>query len=355
MQTNQKGIITLIVILSVGLLAVSAALTIALNSFAGLFDNRNVKFGDFAFYTSEAAAREGALQFIAGQSISNLSELNDSSSDISVTELDWPYYEIKGSADNIFNSRSNVFTVTTFAEGLAFNYAVFSKTDLKFAGDAEVEGNVFANDGFSFNSPNKTYVYGDAFSPEEIDGTDNNISGDEHEGTEEISPPSIDIDNLKASADVIFDDAGDAKTYINGQTITNEIVVVEDADGATIGNSHTNFTGCLIVLGDLHLSGGYFNQMPSDNYPAIIVEGNLIIGGGTDIKGVVYVTGDTSFGTGGGTIDGSLISAGDVTTAAINGTAKIYYNEEYASIWQEMPGWLEPTQENPRIIDWRQE
>jgi hypothetical protein len=63
-KNKEEGIIALVVILSVGFLAVSAALTIAISSFSGLMDNRNTKFGDFAFYTSEAAAKEGVLQIM---------------------------------------------------------------------------------------------------------------------------------------------------------------------------------------------------------------------------------------------------------------------------------------------------
>ena len=351
MQTKQKGIISLIVILSVGFLALAAALTVALSSFSGLLDNRNTKFGDFAFYTSEAAAKEGFLQFMENTDYlgDSLAPLNNSSREILVSPSlkyigDW-YKDIKGSSDNNFSNRNNVLTITTFAEGLAFNYAVFSETALDFKGSVIVNGDIFANDGFSFNGG--PIINGDAFSPQDIEDT-GNINGDIHENVEEIPSPLIKIEDFEELAgENVFDNSSDAQSYIDNNTVGG-VVYIKDQNASIKGD----FTGCLVVEGDLNITGGTF--VKTDNYPVIIVDGDLKITGNARIYGVVYVRGETSFGGGDIEIEGSLLSVGDISKTELAGNVKITFNEEYASIWQGMPG-LDTTSGTKRIIDWRQE
>ena len=266
--------------------------------------------------------------------------------------------ELRGSAKNNSTERNVINTITIFPEGLAFDYAVYAENQLSFSGgkNLNVYGSVFANDGIDFNG--SATIHEDAYSPETI-GNDGNIEGEIHEGVDPIPAPSLDtsVYEIDALGDgTYFASTSDAQTYINGNNILNKVIyIADDGDKASIGTSGTTVTGSIVKIGDMDLKGGTYTA--SENYAAIVVEGNLKISGGTTIYGIVYVTGATTFGGGNNTIHGSLISAGGAsdTDTEIAGSAEIYFDPDVYANWQNLAGLNTESTEEPRIINWREE
>ncbi|MDP3963168.1 MAG: hypothetical protein Q8Q39_01590, partial [bacterium] len=82
--------------------------------------------------------------------------------------------------------------------------------------------------------------------------------------------------------------------------------------------------------------------------------GNLRVAGGTTINCVVYVLGETSFGSGNNTINGSLISAGGASVD-VTGSATINYDPAVGVEWESLTGLNTSTTSQPEIILWEEE
>jgi len=358
MQCNkkEKGVISLIVLLGIGFLALGMAFAISTSTLSELSKNRNTFLGDKAFYTADAAARKGAYNYIANSSYTGGSfELlnGDSASNIIITDPcpSEPYVCVEGQAGNLIANRKAIYKLTKFPEGLSFNYAIFSQNNLNFGGSATVNGNIFANGNIDFHGAHAS-VNGDAFSPGTIDDFPN-IGGETVEGVDSI--PKLEIDpqpyrDEAEAAGTLFTPS-DAESYLNNQAKTAVIYV----EGNThMGGNNTNLIGALVVEGSLKVSGGTYTA--KEDYPAIIVQGDLEIAGGAIINGVIYVTGSTSFGAGGGTINGAIISVGEISQADFTGNATINYNPDLIGNWLEFPG-IDPGSSTspPVIINWWEE
>jgi hypothetical protein len=354
---KDKGIISLVVLISIGFFAIATAVTISSGSLTELLKNRDTIFGELAFHASESAVKEGIYQYRESPSSysGGTPELINKTlaADIIVTSLDWPYVEIEGMAENKISQRKNIYTLTLFPEALAFNYAIFSQSELNFKGNVTINGNIFANESIDFQG-NSAEVNGDAFSPGTIEGGEDNINGEINTNVEPIPPPEInlaDYYDIAQNEGIIFSFSSEAENYISNQ-IREDIVYVEDLGKTKIQGDNTQFSGSLIVVGDLDLTGGTFTRR--ENYPALIVQGNLRIAGGTTINGVVYVMGETSFGGGTNTINGSLVSVGNVKTE-LTGNTTINFDPELVPDWNNLPGLDLVSTGKPRITKWRQE
>lgn len=358
-KTNQNGIIGLAVVFGVGLFALGAALTLTLGALSELSKDRNAISGDQSFYNADAAAREGAYQFINDASTTYAGGapvlLNGSATAaIAVASLAWPYVEVHGEAENARNFRTSIYILTLFPEGFAFDYAVYAQNNLTFGGNIEVNGSVFANNGIDFNGAS-AQINGNAYSPAEIEDT-GNINGDAFGGVNIIPPPGIDFEvyrNIAASStpSTLFSSAADAETYLNGQ-VREAVVYVEDTVKTKVQGAGTQLTGSLVTEHDLDITGGTYNA--TGTYVAVAVNGDLKIAGGATINGIVYVTGETSFGGGTNTINGSLISAGGAT-ADVAGNAVINFDPDIAASWQNLSGLDTTSTSTPVIVEWREE
>ena len=356
---KQKGIISLLVLISIGFFALAAATAISLDVFSELSKDQDTIFGDLAFHNSESAVKEGFYQYRENPSsyAGGATELINKSlsAEISVASLDWPYAEIKGIAENKLSQRKNIYAVTLFPEALTFNYAIFSQSELNFKGNVTINGNIFANEKIEFQGSGAE-VNGDAFSPNEIDGAEN-IEGNVVTDVEPIPPPQIDLQSyyeLAQNEGTFFSTSAEAEDYLNNQT-KEALVFIQDPEslGTKIQGENTRLFGFLAVEGDLEITGGTFTA--SENYPAIIVWGDLKITGGTTINGVVYVTGETSFGAGNNVINGSLLSVGNVNKTELSGNTTINFDPSLATVWEDLPGLNLVSAGKPRILNWREE
>lgn len=356
-STNRRGIVGLTAVLLLGLFTLGSAFSVATANLIELSKNKNVSSGARSFQTAEAAAREGAYQYLHDQAYtgSAFSAMNGSvAQTVAVTPLDWPYFETRGTASNQTARRAVVNTLTVFPEGLAFDYATYAEHDLSIGGNVTIDGNIFSNGTLSFIG-NKTEIDGDAYSAEPIADT-NNVNGDAYGGVSPIPPPQIDTTPYFTAANsggTLFSDPNDAETYVNGE-VRNAVVYVQSSAPTHIQGSNTALTGSLVTEGDLDLSGGTYSA--SGNYAAIIVRGNLKIAGGATINGIVYVNGATSFGGGNNVINGALISAGgDISQTDITGSAVVNFDPVAMAKWKELEGLDTESSEAPRIIRWDEE
>lgn len=350
---TQKGIVSLTVIFGVGIFGLAAALASSLGALSQLHANRNVALSHNAFYAADAAGREGAYQYLnasAPWTGGAFPVLNSgTTSSIAIQELAWPYEEIRGTAQSGQAHRTAFYTVTVFPEGFAFDHAVYTQNELTLAGNALINGDVFANTSIDFKG--NSLIDGNAYSPGEITDTDN-ISGDAFSGVDPIPPPQIDTQSYEAAASVagtLFADAGDAETFVNNQTQTAVVVVTSSAKTNVQGNN-TSLTGSIVTFDDLDITGGTYTA--SGNYAAIVVLGNLKIAGGATINGIVYVAGSTSFGGGNNTINGSLISVGGANSTDLTGNVTITFDPVAAANWQQLEGLVTTSNEDPEIVKW---
>lgn len=358
---KDKGIISLATVFGVGLFALGTALMLAVGQLGELSKNRNTVSGGQSFYTAETNMREGSYQYVHAPTLysggSFLLLNNTATSTITVVPLAWPYAKVRGDAENQITRRKANHTITVFPEGLAFDHAVYAHDSLTFGGNLTVaSGSVFANDGIDFNGASAE-ILGNAFSPGTIEDN-GNIAGEIISGVDYIPAPQIDITPYRDAAaattpsSTLFLSSVDAEAYVNNE-IRNAVVFVDAATKTKISGSNTSLTGSLATMGDLDVTGGTYEAWP--DYVAIYVNGNLKIAGGATIRGIVYVTGSTSFGGGNNTITGSLISAGGASVTDITGNATIYYDPNVAASFQNLTGLNTTSTTTPRIILWEEE
>ena len=351
----------MITVLVVGVIALGFAFSLTLDAGTELTKDRNTKFGIHAFYTADASAREGAYQYLgeyaangeANYSGGTTSLLNGSLNNTISVETEWPFVEIIGEADNNLTSRKVIYTITLFPEGEAFENAVYAQDLLVLGGSMEINGNIFANSGIDFNG-NKAQLNGNAYSPSEIEDTDN-INGAAVSGVDEIPAPVLDTQPYQDIAEAngtLFDSPSAAESYLNNQT-REAIVVVNSEDQTSVQGSGTSLTGSLVTLGDLNILGGTYTG--TEGMATIVVIGNLRISGGATINGLVYVSGETSFGGGNNTINGTLISTVGATVTNLTGNAQINYDSSLSIWWQDLLGLNTTSSIGPKIINWREE
>lgn len=366
LNTGRDGITTLIAVLAIGAFALGSALTISLGALSGLSKNINIVSGDQKFFTAESFMSEGIYQYVKEIEATGVSTYTPLPPDlmngvesgaITVTPLSWPYVIIRGDAENGNGRRIVKEVVSVFPEGQAFKYAVYAENLLNFGGSVAVNGNVFANNGIGFTG-NNAEVNGDAFTPGTIPagGTDN-VLGEIFTGVDVIAPPVINTTPYKdaaIAAGTYFTDDDAAESYLGNQ-IRDAVIFVDDpyADKTKIAGSNTALNGSIVVLGNLELSGGVYSA--TGNYAAVVVYGDLRITGGTTINGVVYVAGETSFGSGNNVINGSLVSAQGASQTDVTGNSTINYDPALATTWPDLAGLDTTTVEAPIVIDWGEE
>lgn len=365
--------VSLVAILIIGLFAMSAATLNLLGALKENTKNHNSIKSAQAFFTAESAAREGVYEFRNSASFNagdpyynggNYSLLNYTSNAVMAVEnfAGWPtggdrFADLVGTADNSTSTRKIVYSVNLYPEGDSFDHAIYADDELDISGSANITGNVFANNDIDLGG--NAVVDGNVVSTNDVDitGSAEITNGEAVPAGTEIPAPSIDLAPYKTialAAGTFYDDKDIAEDQVKNNLLPyNSTVYVDDIANrqTSIASSGTNFTGTLVVDGDLKISGGTYRAV---NDAAIIVNGDLELAGGAQIYGIVYVTGITTMtGTASGTkIQGSLISLGEVD---LNGNSSVEYDAAYVSVWSNIIGLDHISAEKPRITFWEEE
>lgn len=345
---ENRGIISLIVILGIGLFVLAITLTLTGQIVVEIIKGRNTISGDRSFYTAEAAVREGIYQYIRNgfEGIDNFPILvNDIPEtaiffEVSSSSLGWAYKEVEGNAQNA-NYRKVKNTLLLFPSALAFDYAIYSEGDLGIKGSIDITGNVFSN-GTTSCEGNAHNIDGDIFSS---GSTDNDCNASSiSSGVAIIPPPTIDPFYYGSIADCTSTAANVGTDCLSGPTAG---VIFVDDPGNTVVLNGADLTGNLTIIGNLQLGGNSEIAASSSDPAAVVIEGNLTIGGNVEIHGLIYVTGSTTFAAGNPRIYGSIISVGGIADIVGNPTI------EYVAL-SGPPGGFDTT-EDPQIIGWQEE
>ena len=366
---DNRGVMSLMVILGIGLFVLAITLTLTGQIVVEIIKNRNPVSGDQSFFTAEAAVREGVYRYLSTTTYSGdfdvyPSDINNSTHTISVDNTDLHYAYIAANASNNLTNRIVRYKLEKIPGSMTFSYAIFSDSDITLGGNVDIScvdglivtcggfnsrASIFSNDtmtlnGMAINIDGGAYSGGDMtmnppHNPNIINGTDDSMS--------KISYPEIDLQPYRneaiASSTWFLTSAG-ANTYLASHG-TGTVFVEQDAGTTAI--QHKNLDGTLVTRNNLNLSHGTYGTTDFSR-AAIIVEGNLNIGANTTINGIVYVRGVTRF-FGNGVINGALISLGGAIRSG--GTVRVNYNPDISQEFQNMIG-LDKT---PKIIGWQQE
>jgi len=324
---NQKGVISIIAVLSIGIFALGTSLMVAKGVLQQLVVNRNNVSTYQAFYTAESGANEGVYRFINDESyrdqtdtLSGTDSPNDLTANISAGHFVNGYATIIGDSSSNDNFRKITTTVRNYPDDPAFvfNYGLYTPMVINMNGSASISGDIFAYEEF--------YCKG----KEDNAKCEDNINGDIIEYEDYEFP---EFEEKLYPTEKNFCDAID---YLEGKHVEDFVHIgsAECKKGGKPVNrviNNIDLKGALKVDGDLKLTGGLIEA--TDDYLALIVNGNLELTGGITIKGVIYVTGETEIGTGGAEIDGSLISLQQIK---ITGNLEIDYDESILDIWQDL-------------------
>jgi len=338
---------SLAVIFVIGFFGLGAVLTVTTVALLGIDKNYNTNSGNQTFYTAEAAVREGIYQYLASSSYSGgnfnqpINNISTSSIPISVTSS-WPYIEVEGKAENNLTNRKVKSSLLLFAAGAAFDYAVYSEDDLSITGSTDITGDVFSN-GIVTCSGSSNIEGNACSSGDDPSDSCNSHASSTEENVDIIPPPTIDPHYYGSIANC-------TSTLTNVETDclsvpTTSVVFVDDPGSSEVLNN-VDLSGNLTIIGDdITLNGGAVITA-SDDHVALVVDGNLTIVGGATITGIVYVSGNTSFGAGNINIIGSLISKEGITDLGGNVTI------DYQGPSGPPGGVTDPP--DPKIISWQE-
>jgi len=338
---NQKGIISIIAVLSIGMFALGTALIMAKGVLQQSATNHNNTSTYQAFYTAESRGNEcvyqlkNSLPCVLGAH----SDINGATSDIPVApSFQSGYAVIIATADRSDTHRNIVTTIRNFPEDDAFmfEYGLYTPQMIDLGGNASISGNIFATQKAFCGEGGK----------EECDCPDGEcqgsvtIDGEIIKETEAVIPEIKNPESYHQTEKNICD----AQTYLEGKTVDDIVYITEGACGKGKDKktpqkvfNNLDLTGALWIEGDIKLTGGKITARitEEEKYLALIVTGNLELAGNIEITGIVYVFGETTIGTGGARINGSLISLGGTGISA-NGTLKIDYEPSILDYWQDL-------------------
>lgn len=368
-KIQEKGAITLGVVYGLGILSLGIVSLVLSSVVTNLSTHKNESSGLRTLTTADAGAREGVYRLVAfgaesavGLALNADGVLNTT---VSVVDSDWITKEVTGTAENSLTRRSVSYTVIPHPKSGAFSHALYSQNELSVGGNSSITGDVYAGGDMSVNNAAVT-IDGHVFTSGEVSIHNNADVNESVEHVHVLTPPLIDkneyytiatditngfsvlnaSDLLLAETStydgIYFADASLARTYLDNKTRSNKVVYVDDTSNTLqLTKNNTDFSGVLVVVGNLEINGGEFSSHENSSNPlAVYVGGDLTLKGNTDIHGLVYVGGEMSSATGGGTpyIYGSLILAGSSGNVQSLGNINIEYNPALKTDWANIAG-----------------
>lgn len=361
--------ITLGVVYGLGILSLGIVSLTLSSVVTNLSTHKNETSGLRTLTTADAGAREGVYRMVAfgSEAPTGLALNSDgvTNATVSVVDSGWITKTVTGMAENMLTRRTVSYTVIPHPGSGAFSHALYSQNELSVSGNSDITGDVYAGGDMSVNNAAAT-IDGNVYTSGEATIHTNASVDATVEHVHILTPPTIDVSPyhdiatdpihgfIVANASdltlaetatydgIYFSDASLAEIYIDGETRSDKIVYVDDtANTLQLTKNNTDFSGILIVLGDLEINGGDFSILTDMSNPlAVYVGGDLSLKGNVDISGLVYVAGDMSSAAGGGTpyIYGSLVLAGSSGTVQSLGNVTVEYNPALSSNWANIAG-----------------
>jgi hypothetical protein len=321
---EEKGVISIIAVLSIGIFALGTSLVLAQGVLQQMTINRSNVSTYQAFYTAESGAGEGIYNFKNDLSYRDrndtLSGINGLSANISADHIVNGYANIISESTNGDNHRNVKVTLRNFPddEGFAFDYGLYTPQVIDFHGNVTINGPVFATNGTEGEESGSVDVNGPIIKNQTAD-----------------IPIIDDVSYIAESQpDTYFTNVVQAQEYIKDNPGINKVIFVDNTNLMKVQN--INLNGTLWTNGNLKLSSGGIITAGA-NHIALFVGGDLEITGGVTINGIVYVLGETTIGAGNVVINGSLISMGGAGID-VGGTFTVNYQPSILDFWQDLVG-----------------
>lgn len=361
---KNNGSVSLGLIFGLGILGLGIATTSLIFSTNSITSQTMSASGIRTLVTSDSATREGiyrVIESVSGQTVSftngNIPLLNNTDHASVLVSGTWPILTVASSANNNRITRNIITEINLFPSAFAFDQAVYTHGELNLSGNVTIAGNVYATNGIDIQGA-AAKIIGDAYSPHSVNPFNNNsISGDVNDNHIQIDPPIIDTTTYYSTAvanGTYFSstDSMNAVNNIKNNTVTGTYFI---DDSINITGNNTDFSGTIIVTGDLTLNGGTFKTNTSNTNPLVLyVDGNLLLTGGVEISGIIFVAGETTLGNGTPKVNGSLISANNLNKATGGGNVLITYNSTYANAWQDIIGLDTESGTAPIVKNWHE-
>ena len=363
--TREKGSITLGMVYGLGLLSLGVA-SLALSSVVtNLSTHKNEMSGVRTFVTADSAAREGAYRFIEyGMSEVGTIDLNSVlGSETSIIVSNYPIRHIRGVASTTRTERKMVYEVQPSDIQSGFEHAIFAQQNLEISGAASTTGSVYVGNDLKVTGAggqggaNTPKVSGSIYVAGDIATNTNHDFGEVHNhNVAVLSAPTIDKNHYVGLASeycsfTLVSNQGQGGGQGGGNTVQlpqsfqwnnckNEVVHIQVEAGKTV-NGHwppQGWSGVVVIDGNATMNGGRFSCADDCEDPlAIYVDGNLSLSGTVQVKGLVYVTGIATVGSGSGSVDGSLVSS-DTGGVKVTGALSVSYNKEIMGSWENIGG-----------------
>ena len=349
------------IILGIGMFSLGIAMLVVLTTTSALIKNKNLNSGNQSFFTAESAVREGVYQTInshlayAGGTQVMLNN-STSDSDIQVFDLGWQEVQVLGTSHSRLTEREISYILNIFPAGAVFDHAVYAQNILKLSGSADIiNGSIFANSDIIINSELGFEEDMDMYIGSTM--SDDTHIGDItlHENVTKLDPPEVNLTHYYEIAEekgTLFSDITLFNNYLSGggdtpDTITDEIIYIYGVSEIDI--TDVDFSGTLIVVGNLSISHSTFSQSDLLDDPLVIyVTGSLSLGAKVVIEGIIY-TEDFDFENSASPIvKGSIIVAGADSNLALTSNITIIY-EEYDLAQMNF---VETTGGTPTITNW---
>ena len=342
------------IILGIGMFSLGIAMLVVSTTTSALVKNKNSNSGNQSFFTAESAVREGVYQTLKSSLAytgGTQAMLNNSisDSDIQIVDLGWPKVQVLGSSHSRLTEREISYVLNIFPAGAVFDHAIYAQNTLKLSGNANITGgSIFANGDIYLQ--NTLALVEDIYSGSSIDDNSGQNTVAMYENVTKLNPPEVNLLYYFNNADKIIGNVSDFNDYFDSEestTIEDKIVYIYNISEIEI--TDVDFSGTLIVVGDLSISHSIFSQSDLLDDPLVIyVTGALSLGANAEITGIIYTDGLLVGNNGNPKVTGSIVVTGDTSNVELTSTIDINYVQ---NSWENIT--LDAnTSGTPTVTDW---
>jgi len=210
------------------------------------------------------------------------------------------------------------FPITPGPNSSAFDNALFSNSDLKLTGTADIDGLVHSNGNVLINGT--VNITGDTSAVGWIKDKHDSILGDALPYSTHETMPTVDLQYYRANA---------TDYYSTSQNFSStlELNGITFVDGDVSISGQVSGTGVIVANGDIHINGDVVRVNGDDDEFALISVGNIIVNGNCLIEGTIYAHNPeipaTFSGNGSATVLGAVVA----DLIDVSGTINVTYKQ----------------------------